>query len=221
MARFGIGQAVRRVEDERFLKGAGSYVGDIALPGELFGVVVYSTQARARIKRVDASKAEAAPGVALVLTGADAISDNIGALAPAAMPEDIGGPKGYRTYRPVLCADEVRCVGDRLAFVVAETEADARDAAELIEIDYETLPAVVSLEDAVKPGAPAVWSDASATRLPPTPHSPAPSTSSPSSSSTTACPPTPWRAARRSASTMPRWAATPSIPAPRTRSASA
>ena len=62
MARFGIGQAVRRVEDERFLKGAGNYVGDIALPGELCGVAVYSTEAHARIKRVDASKAQAAPG---------------------------------------------------------------------------------------------------------------------------------------------------------------
>jgi aerobic carbon-monoxide dehydrogenase large subunit len=160
MARFGIGQAVRRVEDERFLKGAGNYVGDIALPGELFGVVVYSTRARARITRVDASKAETAPGVALVLLGTDAVADNIGALAPAAMPEDIGVPvKSYRAYRPVLCADEVRCVGDRVAFVVAESEAQARDAADLIEIDYETLPAVVSLEDAVKPGAPAVWAD--------------------------------------------------------------
>ena len=89
MARFGIGQAVRRVEDERFLKGAGTYVGDIALPGELCGVAVYSTQARARIARVDASAARAAPGVALVLTGADAIADNIGALGPAFMPEDV------------------------------------------------------------------------------------------------------------------------------------
>jgi aerobic carbon-monoxide dehydrogenase large subunit len=160
MARFGIGQAVRRVEDERFLRGAGSYVGDIALPGELWGVVVYASQARARIRRVDAGKARTAPGVALVLTGADAIADKIGALAPAAMPEDIGVPvKSYRTFRPVLCADEVRCVGDRVAFVVAETEAQARDAAELIEIDYDTLPAVVTLEDAVKPGAPAVWAD--------------------------------------------------------------
>jgi carbon-monoxide dehydrogenase large subunit len=159
MARFGIGQAVRRVEDARFLKGAGNYVGDVTLPGQLHGVVVYATQANARIKRVDASQARTAPGVVLVLTGADAIADKIGALGPSAMPEDIGGPKGYRTYRPVLCADAVRCVGDRVAFVVAETEAEARDAADLVEIDYETLPAVVTLEDAVKPGAPAVWAD--------------------------------------------------------------
>jgi aerobic carbon-monoxide dehydrogenase large subunit len=159
MARFGIGQAVRRVEDERFLKGAGNYVGDIALPGELCGVAVYSNQARARIKRVDASAARAAPGVALVLTGADALADKIGALAPAFMPEDVGGPKGFRTFRPVLAHDEVRCIGERVAFVVAETEGQARDAADLIEIDYESLPAVVSVENAVKPGAPAVWAE--------------------------------------------------------------
>lgn len=159
MARFGIGQAVRRVEDVRFLKGAGNYVADIAMPGELHGVAVYSPQAHARIKRVDVSKAQAAPGVALVLTGADAAADRIGGLPPGAMPEDMGGPKGFRTFRPVLAADEVRCIGDRVAFVVAETEAEARDAAGLVEVDYETLPAVVSVEDAVKPGAPAVWAE--------------------------------------------------------------
>ena len=80
-------------------------------------------------------------------------------LPPGFMPEDVGGPKGFRTFRPVLAHDEVRCVGDRVAFVVAETEAQARDAAELIEIDYEALPAVVSVEDAVKAGAPAVWAE--------------------------------------------------------------
>src|SRR5690606_7979799 len=119
----------------------------------------YSSEAHAKIKRVDTKKAAAAPGVRLVLTGADAAADNIGALPPGAMPEDMGGPPGFRTLRPVLCADEVRCVGDRVAFVVGETEAQARDAADLIEIDYETLPSVVSLEDAVKPGAPAVWAE--------------------------------------------------------------
>jgi aerobic carbon-monoxide dehydrogenase large subunit len=159
MARFGIGQAVRRVEDERFLKGAGSFVDDIGVPGVAYGVAVYATQAHARIARVDASAAKTAPGVILVLTGADAAGDGIGPLPPLFMPEDVGGPKGRRTFRPVLVGDVVRCVGDRVAFVVAETEAEARDAAELVEIDYESLPVVVSVEDAVKPGAPAVWSD--------------------------------------------------------------
>src|ERR1700731_3261718 len=76
------------------------------------------------------------------------------------MPEDMGGPKGFRTLRAILEANKVRAVGDRVAFVVAETAAQARDAAELIEIDYEPLPAVVGVEDDVKPGAPAVWDEA-------------------------------------------------------------
>ena len=75
------------------------------------------------------------------------------------MPEHWGGPKGFGTLRPVLLADRVRCVGDRVAFVVAETEAQARDAAELVEVEYEPLPAVISLEDAVKPSAPKIWED--------------------------------------------------------------
>ena len=74
-------------------------------------------------------------------------------------PIPSGGPKGFRTLRPVLAHEVVRCIGDRVAFVVAETEAQARDAADLIEIDYDPMPAVVSVEDAVKPGAPPVWSE--------------------------------------------------------------
>jgi aerobic carbon-monoxide dehydrogenase large subunit len=159
MAKFGIGQAVRRVEDERFLKGAGCFVDDLVLPGELSAVVVYATHANARIARVDTSAAKAAPGVVLVLSGADAVADGLGRLPPLFMPEDQGGPKGFRTYRQVLVHDVVRCIGDRVALVVAESEAEARDAAELIEIDYVALPVVASVEDAVRPGAPAVWSE--------------------------------------------------------------
>jgi len=160
MAKFGIGQAVRRVEDQRFLQGLGRYVDDISLPGLCHGLTVLSPHANARIKRVDASKAKAAPGVLCVLTGADAVADKLGTFTAALMPEDFGAPKGHRTFLPVLNADRVRFVGDRVAFVVAETLAQARDAAELIEIDYEPLPAVVELEDAAKDGALKVWEDA-------------------------------------------------------------
>jgi len=160
MAKFGIGQAVRRVEDQRFLQGLGRYVDDISLPGLCHGLTVLSPHANARIKRVDASKAKAAPGVLCVLTGADAVADKLGTFTAALMPEDFGAPKGHRTFLPVLNADRVRFVGDRVAFVVAETLAQARDAAELIEIDYEPLPAVVELEDAAKEGALKVWEDA-------------------------------------------------------------
>jgi len=159
MAKFGVGQAVRRVEDQRFLQGLGLYVDDISLPGLCHGVTVLSPHAHARIKRVDASKAKAAPGVLAVLTGADAAADHLGTFTAHLMPEDFGAPKGHRTFQPVLVADKVRFAGDRVAFVVAETVAQARDAAELLEIEYEPLPTAVTLEDAAKDGAAKVWDD--------------------------------------------------------------
>ena len=159
MIKFGIGQAVRRVEDQRFLTGQGRYVDDIALPGMCHGVNVLSPHAHARIKKVDASKAGAAPGVLLVLTGADIAHDHLGAFTAAMMPEDLGAPKGHRIHQQLLQSDKSRFVGDRIAFVVAETLAQARDAAEMVEVDYEPLPAVALLEDAAKDGAPKVWDD--------------------------------------------------------------
>jgi carbon-monoxide dehydrogenase large subunit len=159
MAKFGIGQAVRRVEDQRFLLGQGRYVDDISLPGQCHGVTVLSPHAHARITRIDVSKAKAAPGVLCVLTGADAAADKLGSFTAHLMPEDFGAPKGHRTFQPVLNADKVRFVGDRVAFVVAETLTQARDAAELVEVDYEPLPAVVELEDAATEGALKVWED--------------------------------------------------------------
>ena len=159
MAKFGIGQAVRRVEDQRFVRGQGRYVDDIVLPGMCYGVTVLSPHAHARIKSVDASKAKAAPGVLCVLTGADVAAEKLGALTSHLMPEDFGAPKGHRTFQPLLVADMVRFVGDRVAFVVAETFAAARDAAESIVVDYEPMAAVTDLEDAAKEGAPKVWED--------------------------------------------------------------
>jgi len=159
VAKFGIGQPVPRLEDPRFITGRGRYVDDIDMPLQCYGVLLMSPHAHARIKSIDTKAAKAAPGVLVVLTGADAEADKIGSLVPI-MPEDMGGPKGYRTLRPVLSSGKVRAVGDRVAFVVAETLQQARDAAERIVVDYEALPAVVSLEDAVKPGAPVIWDGA-------------------------------------------------------------
>jgi carbon-monoxide dehydrogenase large subunit len=156
--KFGIGQPVRRVEDQRFITGRGSYVDDMSLPRMGYGVVVMSRHAHARIKSIDTSKAVAAAGVLCVLTGKDAEADGIGLLMPP-MPEDMGGPKGYRARRPLLAVGRVRAVGDRVAFVVAETLQQAQDAAELVEIDYEVLPAVATVDEAVKQGAPAVWDE--------------------------------------------------------------
>src|ERR1700722_14703428 len=157
MSKFGIGQAARRVEDQRFTTGAGQFVADFALPRQCYGVAVLSPHAHAVIKRVDATRAKAGPGVLCVLTGADAATDKVGGIPPFFMPESWGGPVGFPTTRPVLLADRVRCIGDRVAFVAAETEAQARDAAELVEVDYEPLPALVDLEQAAQAQAPKIW----------------------------------------------------------------
>ena len=142
MIKFGIGQPVSRFEDARFITGRGHYVADINLPRQLYGVVVMSPHAHARIKSIDTAKAKVADGVVAVLTGADIKHDKLGSLVPL-MPEDMGGPPGFRTLRPILSSGRVRAVGDRVAFVVAETLAEARNAAELVEVDYELLPVVI------------------------------------------------------------------------------
>jgi carbon-monoxide dehydrogenase large subunit len=159
--KFGVGQSVRRTEDPRFLKGKGRYVDDIAPANLSYGVVVRSPHAHARIKSVDTARAKAAPGVLAVLTGADARAENIGRLPCSTPPIAFGGPlKSFMALHPVLPDDRVRHVGDPVAFVVAATHAQARDAAELVRVDYEILPAVAATGDAAKPGAPVVWDQA-------------------------------------------------------------
>lgn len=157
--RFGIGQPVRRVEDRRFLIGAGRYVDDIAEPGETYATVIRAPHAHARILRVDTDAASAAPGVLCVLTGEDVGEDGLSGLVPSAMPEDVGAPAGHRTRRPVLARDVVRFVGEAVALVVAETAALAADAAELVDVTYDPLDAVVSPEEALEVGAPKVHED--------------------------------------------------------------
>ena len=165
MNRYGIGQAVRRVEDQRFLTGRARYVDDIQLPHMLHGAVVMSPHAHALIKSISVEEALRIPGVHLVLTGKDAKAENLGGIPPLFMPEDMGGPKGYRTFRPLLEPAKARYVGDRIAFVVADTPELARLAAEKVEVEYEPLPAVVNVADAAKDGAPKVWDDNAAGNL--------------------------------------------------------
>src|SRR5271154_2256446 len=154
--RFGIGQPVTRKEDPRFLTGRGRFVADIDLARQGYAVFVFSPHAHAQIHSVDKSEAEQVPGVYAVLTGEDWTADGLGSLDPEAMPEDMGGPKGFRTKRLPLAQSRVSYVGERVAVVIAATEAIARDAAELVAVDYEILPAAVTVEDAVRPGAPLV-----------------------------------------------------------------
>ena len=126
VSKFGIGQSVPRTEDPRFLTGRGRYVDDIQLPNMSHGVVIRSPHAHARIKSIDTSAAMKVPGVIAVLTAAEMKADKVGMIGIPTpfMPEDGGGPKSnHRPSRPVLADGEVRHVGDRVAFVVAETQA--------------------------------------------------------------------------------------------------
>jgi len=106
--RFGIGQPVPRSEDARFITGRGRYVADIDLPHQTHAVFLYSPHAHAAIKSIDIAAAQATPGVVAVLTGKDWVADGLGATGPEMMPEDMGGPKGYRTKRTPLAVDRAR-----------------------------------------------------------------------------------------------------------------
>ena len=159
MGEFALGQPVPRFEDPRLLKGGGRYVDDMVLPRMVFGHVLRSPHAHARIRRIDTSRAEAAPGVLLVLTGAEWRQSGWGDLPIAGGMKRPGGLPSYRPRFPALVEDRVRWVGDYVAFVVAETRAAAMDAAERIEVEYEPLPAIVSTAAAARPGAPLVWDD--------------------------------------------------------------
>jgi carbon-monoxide dehydrogenase large subunit len=159
MAKFGIGQPVRRVEDQRFITGTGRYTDDIDLDGQVYLAVVRSPEAHARIRSIDVAAARAAPGVLAVVTGKEYAATGGNAL-PCGIPmENRDGSKGQNRLRPVLCIDRVRHVGDNVAFVVAETPGQAKDAAELVAVDYESLPAVADTESAVEPGQPLVHDD--------------------------------------------------------------
>jgi len=159
MGEFAIGQPVPRFEDPRLVKGGGRYIADMTFPGMAYGYVLRSPHAHARIRSINCAKAKAAPGVVAVLTGADYKAAGFGDLPVPGGLKRRGDVPGYRPRYPALVEDRVRMIGDYVAFVVAETYYQAVDAAELIEIDYEPLPAIVSTGDAVKSGVPLVWED--------------------------------------------------------------
>jgi carbon-monoxide dehydrogenase large subunit len=159
MGEFAIGQGVPRFEDPRLIRGGGRYVDDVALPRMAYGYVLRSPHAHARIRAIDTSKAKAAPGVLCVLTGEDWAKSGFNDLpVPGGMKRRDGSPS-YKPRFPALVQDRVRWVGDYVAFVVAETLHQAADAAELIAVDYQPLPAATSTEAAAAPGAPLVWDD--------------------------------------------------------------
>jgi carbon-monoxide dehydrogenase large subunit len=158
--KFAVGQSVRRLEDPRLLRGFGRYSDDVSLAHQAYAVVVRSPHAHAAIRSVDTSVARKATGVLAVLTGADLAADGLGDLPTDKTRKRRDGSPAFATPRPALVRDRVRHVGDPVALVVAETPEQAADAAELVAVDYEPLPAVAATADAARPGAPAVWAEA-------------------------------------------------------------
>src|SRR5215470_4317367 len=162
MGSFGIGAAVRRKEDRRFLTGKGTYTDDINRPGQLQAYLLRTPHAHAEIAEIDTAKAKAMPGVAAIFTGADLQAPNppVGGLPCGWLVTSKDGSPMAEPPRPLLAQGKVRHVGDPVAVVVAETYADAEAAADLIEIDYKELPAVVAVDKAIKPGEPQLFESA-------------------------------------------------------------
>ena len=159
MKQFGIGQPIRRVEDRRFLTGHGHYLDDIVRPRQAVAVMLRSPHAHARIRAIDVGDAAVAPGVLAVFTGADLAQAGIGTIPCMTGLVNRDGSPIAMPPRPALVRDRVRHVGDTVAMVVAETVAEARDAAERIVVEYEPLPAAVETAGALDPGQPAVWDE--------------------------------------------------------------
>src|SRR4051812_15427702 len=138
-----IGARVARKEDYRFLTGSGQYTDDVALPNQTYAAFVRSPHAHAALKSIKTDKAKKAPGVVAVYTGADLAAAKVGGLPCGWLITDVKGQPMKEPPYPSLAQGKVRHVGERIAVVIAETAAQARDAAELIDIDYQVLPAVV------------------------------------------------------------------------------
>ena len=159
MGEFGIGQSVKRFEDTRLLRGLGRFINDVNLPGQAYAVLLRSPHAHAAIKSISADAARAAPGVLAVYTHAEYAAAGLGTTAPAIKRTRPDGTPMFGRVHPVLAKDRVRYVGEPVALIVAGTLAQAKDGAELIEVDYEPLPVIVSTADAASPGSPAVWEE--------------------------------------------------------------
>src|ERR1700758_3697881 len=154
LQKFGVGQPVRRKEDDTLVRGKGKYTDDFNLPRQAYAWIVRSSHAHGVIKGIDTKAAKAMPGVLGVWTGADLASANYNPFTCGLPLKNRDGSPLLQTNRPALVSDKVRYVGDPGAFVVAETVAQARDAAEAVELDIDPLPAVTNAEEAARPGAP-------------------------------------------------------------------
>lgn len=160
MSGTGIGQAVRRKEDQRFITGAGRYTDDLNRPGQTYACFLRSPHAHARIRNIDIGPAQSAPGVVAVFTGADVAADELGGLICGWTVHSKDGSEMKAGAHPILALDTVRYVGDHVAMVIAETYQEARNAAELIDVDYDVLDAAVDVADAQDASAPQVHAEA-------------------------------------------------------------
>jgi aerobic carbon-monoxide dehydrogenase large subunit len=163
-----IGQPLPRTEDARLITGRGQFTDDFCLPGQTYAAIVRSPHAHARIAGVNTATARTMPGVLGVFTGADCQADNLGAIPHDPLPKTrydmkLHGPGGGDVFfgpHVLLPTDKARHVGEAIAMVVAETQSEAVDAAQAVEVAYETLPCVLHAEDAMRPDAPTVWDEA-------------------------------------------------------------
>jgi carbon-monoxide dehydrogenase large subunit len=155
-----LGRSINRLEDERFVRGRGHYVADLVAPKALHGVIIRSPHAHARIRAISADAARRMPEVAAVFTGEDLAADNIGPLPCAVTQIPMTTPLVVPPCH-ALARGVVRYVGEPIAFVVAASIEGARDAAEAVAVDYEPLPPVVAIAEAIAPNAPSVWPEAS------------------------------------------------------------
>src|SRR6516162_2375490 len=155
-----VGTPVRRREDFRFLTGQGTYTDDIDRPHQLYAFILRSQHAHARITGIDTAAAAAAPGVAAVYTGKDIAAAGVGGLPCGWQVHSKDGTPMAEPPHPVLAVDRVRYVGDPVAVVIADTLAQARDAAELVSVDYAEEPAAIDPVAALQPGAPQVNAEA-------------------------------------------------------------
>ena len=157
MGDYAVGQSVPRTEDPRLLTGGGRYVDDIDLVGACRAYLLRSPHAHATIARIDAGAAIRAPGVLAVLTAADYVAAGLGPMSCTMPLKRRDGEPMFRNPHPPLAEGRVRTVGDAVAMIVAETLAEAKDAADLIEVDYQPLPALTSTADAMNPDSPTIW----------------------------------------------------------------
>src|SRR6185437_2372142 len=157
MQKYGVGQPVRRKEDDTLVRGKGKYTDDFSLPKQAYGWVVRSSHAHGIIKSIDTGAAKGMPGVLGVWTGSDLEAAGYKPFICGMPLKSRDGSPLLQTNRMPLATGKVRYVGDPVAFVVAETLAQARDAAEAVELDIESLPAVTDAAEAAKPGAPQLY----------------------------------------------------------------